>query len=133
MTARLVILIIITLIAGGCARSRYDWNGYDDKLYSYYKTPAESERLMEGLHEIILEAETEGRVPPGIYAEYGYMLYERGQHPDAIIWFGKERDKWPESAFFMERMIAIAGRKKTDKELNKGQVPQAEPLKEKRP
>ncbi len=108
MILRLMLLVFITTALYGCSSTRYHWDGYDDKLYSYYKTPAESERLVEGLYEIIQEGEAENRIPPGIYAEYGYMMYERGRFPEAAIWFGKERDKWPESRFFMERMIAIS-------------------------
>lgn len=107
----LLILAVLSVMAAGCAQSRYAWNGYDDKLYNYYKTPAEAERFMEGLYEVIQDGETTGRVPPGIYAEYGYLLYERGRYPDAIIWFKKEQGKWPESRILMERMIALANGK----------------------
>ncbi len=105
-------IIVIILFLTGCAKSRYSWNGYDDKLYSYYKTPAESDRFMEALQEIIQESEVEGTVPPGIYAEYGYMLYERGKFPDAVIWYSKELEKWPESRILMEKMIAMAEKRK---------------------
>jgi len=109
---RLSILIILMLLSSGCAKSRYSWNGYDDKLYGYYKTPAESDRFMEALQEIIQEAEVEGRIPPGIYAEYGYMLYERGRFADAVIWYRKELEKWPESRLLMEKMIALAEKRR---------------------
>ncbi len=46
-----------------------------------------------------------GRVPPGLYAEYGYALYEAGQANEALIYFGKEKEKWPESAVIMDKMI----------------------------
>jgi len=105
-------IIVIILCLTGCAKNRYSWNGYDDKLYSYYKTPAESDRFMEALQEIIQESELDGTVPPGIYAEYGYMLYERGKFPDAVIWYRKELEKWPESRILMEKMIAMAEKRK---------------------
>ncbi len=111
MIIRLSIIVIILCLTG-CAKNRYSWNGYDDKLYSYYKTPAESDRFMEALQEIIQESELDGTVPPGIYAEYGYMLYERGKFPDAVIWYRKELEKWPESRILMEKMIAMAEKRK---------------------
>lgn len=104
----LLVLAAVCLLLSGCAQSRYAWNGYDDKLYSYYKTPAEADRFMEGLYEVIQDGEASNRVPPGIYAEYGYLLYERGRYPEAVVWFRKERDKWPESRVLMDRMIALA-------------------------
>lgn len=105
---RLLTVMAVSLLMSGCAQSRYAWNGYDDKLYNYYKTPAEADRFMEGLYEVIQDGEASNRVPPGIYAEYGYLLYERGRYPEAVVWFRKERDKWPESRQLMDRMIAVA-------------------------
>ena len=108
---RLLLLMMIAVITAGCAQTRYAWNGYDDKLYTYYKNPVEADRFMESLHEIILDGESSGRVPPGIYAEYGYQLYERGRYPEAVAWFTKERTAWPDSRILMDRMIALASGK----------------------
>ena len=105
---RLLLFMMIAVIAAGCTQTRYAWNGYDDKLYSYYKNPVEADRFMEALQEIMQEGEASGRVPPGIYAEYGYQLYERGRYPEAVIWFTKERTAWPDSRILMDRMIALA-------------------------
>lgn len=109
---RLCLVAVLALFVSGCAQTRYAWDGYDDRLYSYYKNPAESDQFMEGLQEIIQDGEAENRVPPGIYAEYGYMLYERGKFPDAVVWYTKERDKWPESRILMDKMIALASNRK---------------------
>lgn len=109
---RLCLVAALALFVSGCAQTRYAWDGYDDRLYSYYKNPAESDQFMEGLQEIIQDGEAENRVPPGIYAEYGYMLYERGKFPDAVVWYTKERDKWPESRILMDKMIALASNRK---------------------
>lgn len=112
MTIRLVLLLLMVACTPACVQNRYAWNGYDTRLYSYYRTPAESEQFMEGLYEIIQKADAEGRVPPGIYAEYGYQLYERGKFAEAVVWYLKERDKWPESRLLMDKMIALAGNSK---------------------
>jgi hypothetical protein len=111
-SAKLFLLIFIVFVLSGCVQTKYVWNGYDAKLYDYYKTPVESDQFMERLYEIILDGEPENRVPPGIYAEYGFMLYEKGKLADAVIWYRKEREKWPESKFLMDKMIALAGSKK---------------------
>lgn len=136
MFFRLVVLIVLTALVSGCAQPRYTWSGYDEKLYNYYKNPAESEQFMEGLYEIIQDGETDGRVPPGLYAEYGYMLYERGKFPDAIVWYKKEQNKWPESRILMDKMIALANNRKAKTELKKQEQAQnvvMEPTKEKSP
>jgi hypothetical protein len=89
----------------------YRWGGYDAALYSHYKKPQERQEFVERLKKVILEAEQGGeKVPPGCYAEYGYALLEEGQHRAAISYFQKERDLWPESRAFMEKMIRNAER-----------------------
>jgi len=104
-------LSLLLLAMTGCvaqSRYRYNWCNYDTKMYRHYKNPAQREAFVKGLKEIIEEAEPKGKVPPGIYAEYGFALYEEGNHEEAITYFKKESDKWPESKVFMTKLIAIA-------------------------
>lgn len=116
MITRLTILVLLILSVVGCTSSRYAWNGYDEKLYDYYKSPAESEKFIEQLSSIISDGESDNRVPPGIYAEYGYLLFEKGRFSEAEIWFRKEADKWPESRFFMTKMSSLAHTKAGQKQ-----------------
>jgi len=98
----------------GCATSTYyAWGAYDEALYAHYKDPQEREAFVENLKKVLLQAEQEGRrVPPGVNAEYGYALYEEGQYVEAVVYFQKERDLWPESRTLMEKMIRNAERQK---------------------
>lgn len=117
MKIKLFLFLTLLTALTGCVQTHYVWDGYDNKLYSYYKTPAESEQFLEAIHEVIQEGDATQKVPPGLYAEYGYLLFERGQFPEAITWFQKERDKWAESRFFMDRMIALANNRKFKSEV----------------
>jgi hypothetical protein len=98
----------------GCAAgpsTLYAWGGYDDALYAHYKSPQDREAHVARLKAIVLAAEQGGRkVPPGVYAEYGYALLEEGLSDQAVVYFQKERDLWPESRLFMEKMIRNAQR-----------------------
>ena len=104
--SKFLILSFPLFFFGGCAApQKYAWNSYDSTLYGYYKNPVEKEKYMERLKIIILKAEQVKKVPPGIYAEYGYMFYESKNFADAIVYFKKEYDLWPESRMFMQKMI----------------------------
>lgn len=103
-----VILLLSLFFFSGCVPTIYKWNGYDDALYKYYKNPGEREKFREALATIITEGEKSNNVPPGLYAEYGYMFYETGNYVEAIKYFQKEREKYPESIIFMEKMIRNA-------------------------
>jgi len=105
---RLILGAVAVACMSGCASSRYEWNDYDTRLYEYYKTPTERDNFAEALREAILEGEPSGRVAPGIFAEYGYLMYEMGNSQAAIMYYQKEADRWPESRFFMNKMIAVA-------------------------
>jgi len=104
------LLLGIVLLSSGCVQvqAKYQWGGYEQALYDYYKTPAEIERYAEELADTISDGELEGKVPPGIYAEFAYILMLQGDGKKAISYFEKEKKLWPESAQFMDLMIKNA-------------------------
>ncbi len=99
----------VALAAAGCAAAPdrlYQWHGYDDALYAQARAPQDTERYLERLRQIIERAEAaHAKAPPGVYAEYGYALFTSGQLEDAVRYYARERDTWPESRVFMEKMI----------------------------
>lgn len=106
---RLFLYFCLLIFAAGCApKTRYTWNNYDNKLYQHYKNPAEYDQFIEQLKEVIEDGEESGKVPPGIYAEYGFALYEKGNFPEASKYFKLESDKWRESRVIMTKMIQTA-------------------------
>lgn len=113
MTPRAVAVALAVAALSGCAsQSMYTWSDYDVALYRHYREPAGREAWVEALKTAVLEAEQEGRkVPPGLYAEYGYALLEEGQRKEAVVYFEKEKTKWPESRLLMEKMIRNAGQR----------------------
>ena len=112
----LAVICGLLFLAGCGAQTRYAWCNYDSTLYDHYKNPAENEEFVEALKEAVMESEAAGQVPPGLYAEYGYVMYERNNPQMAVQYFQKEADKWPESRAFMARMITNVqqGKKKKD-------------------
>lgn len=115
-----LLVISFSLFLTGCATQKYAWNGYDDSLYAYYKHPETKQKYIEKLNSIIINAEQQHlKVPPGIYAEYGYMFYESQNYSQAMASFQKEEQTWPESSFFMEKMIRDC-KAMMDKTTNKG-------------
>jgi hypothetical protein len=108
-----VFLIAPILIASlaGCVTShqRYDWGTYDPSLYAYYKDPTKAAAFAESLAEIISTADSDhAQIPPGIYAEYGYLQLQEGKNSAAVELFKQEETHWPESKVFMDRMIKVA-------------------------
>ena len=111
MKRSLLVIGVITLITiTGCATSKtlYEWGKYEKSLYSYYKSPGEIDAFVKNLELIITKAESKNKIPPGLYAEYGFVQYELKNYSVAIDYFNKEKALWPESIPFMDKMIINA-------------------------
>ena len=104
--SRIAFVTFALIFISGCAPTGlYDWGDYELALYEFYDDPENFDEYIEALDEIVNESEAADRVPPGMYAEYGYVLYVSGQTGEALTYFEREKTKWPESAVFMDRMI----------------------------
>ncbi|WP_337996646.1 DUF4810 domain-containing protein [Oleispirillum naphthae] len=114
---------VCALLAGGCVQQRlYAWGDYDAAMYRYARDEAEKPAFQDALLRVIETNETAGkRMPPGIYAEYGYQLLEQNRVEDAVSFFDKEKRTWAESTAFMDTMIAYA---RGGRQLKKPTAPQ---------
>lgn len=106
-------LILGALLAlTACAtpqHKKYEWGGYEQSLYEYYKAPANVNALVASIDATIATAEKASRpVPPGMYAEHGFLLLQQGKNVEATASFTKEKARWPESTALMNRMIKLA-------------------------
>lgn len=86
-------------------QSQYYWGNYSEALYGYYEDPTRRPEYQAALVNIVEAAGPQNRVPPGIYAEIGYLELQNGNKETARQYFERERTAWPESAVFMGRMI----------------------------
>ncbi len=97
------------LLAGCAQKGLYAWGNYDTAMYQYARDDTAQPAFQEALLAVIESNETSGkRMPPGIYAEYGYQLLGQSKTDDAIAFFEKEKRTWAESEAFMDQMIAYA-------------------------
>ena len=110
MTLRVFLMApILVASLAGCVTNhqRYAWGSYDPSLYAYYKDPTKAAEFAESLAAIISTADSH-QIPPGIYAEYGYLQLQEGKNSAAVELFKQEETHWPESKVFMDRMIKVA-------------------------
>jgi|JI10StandDraft_1071094.scaffolds.fasta_scaffold312693_3 hypothetical protein len=107
---RLVLMSALFLGACSTPKTMYDWGNYSSALLVYSQNPQATKAFADKLAVDIEKAEAKNRVPPGMYAEYGYAMLELNQDQQALAYFAKERDKWPESAMLMNGLIARVNR-----------------------
>jgi len=101
-------LLLCLTLASGCVQTKYGWYDYDQKLYRHYRDPGQQEVFLEQLKEIVERGTSSNRIPPGLFAEYGYVLYETGKFNEATRYFDLEGKKWPESRVLMAKMVKNA-------------------------
>jgi hypothetical protein len=100
----------LSLIIVGCGTTSKDtfyWGDYSTTLYDYKKNPSE-ETLEAHKKELISLMETSAKnnkvVPPGLSAEYGYILLKEGLENEGIEYLEKEIALYPESTTFITRI-----------------------------
>ncbi len=101
--------LVIALFLSGCAASpsMYYWGDYSSTLYHSKKTPSDETLLkhQQTLEKIIEESKTKNmKVPPGVYAELGYIYLRQNKNDLAIQHFRMEKELYPESTLFMQRL-----------------------------
>ena len=112
---RLLVVSLLVFFVAGCSQSRYDWGGYNSYLYSYYENPQAAESFREALSRHIGYLESAGKTPPpGLYAELGTLYLEKGDTAQAIIFYEKERQTWPESVPLMTSLISSLNKTTTE-------------------
>jgi hypothetical protein len=111
----IIVVATITFI-GGCAQNGlYYFGDYSQTLYKLEKNQDEESLVnhQQELEKIIAESESRTlKIPPGIYAELGYINLKANNTKQALEYFDKEAKLYPESKYFMERLINSANVKR---------------------
>lgn len=93
----------------GCAttgNSLYSWGSYEKDLYRYYLQADKRPEVVHDYLDFIAKLESRNQRPaPGLYAEAGTFLLLQGRPQEAIVYYDKEQQAWPESQYFMGKLI----------------------------
>lgn len=107
-SAPILLAVGLVMLQGCQSPQTYDWGQYEASLYKLAKNPEALDEYGAMLLAQIQRGEAARRVPPGVFAEYGYVLLVNKQGPEALRYFAKEKERWPESALLMDRMMKLA-------------------------
>ncbi|MBW2615657.1 MAG: DUF4810 domain-containing protein [Deltaproteobacteria bacterium] len=114
----LLLLLLVPVLLASCASQRmYYWGDYSTTLYHSRKVPCEGNLLKhtQALENIIQKSEEQNlRVPPGVYAELGYVYFRQNATDTAVKYFLLEEQTYPESRIFMERLVQAARARAAD-------------------
>ncbi|MEG1684862.1 MAG: DUF4810 domain-containing protein, partial [Bacteroides sp.] len=84
---------------------------YEQTSYNYYKqqTPEATEALLKTYEQMIkYQSQSQRKIlPPGISAEYGYLLIQAGKKEEGLAMLENEIKTYPQSKTFIERIIKM--------------------------
>ena len=108
----LYLSMVAILSLTGCTSKKllYSWSDYYNTSYKSLKFGDEKsmENLISTYQQIIKKQEgTRNTVPPGIYADYGFILLQTGETNEGIAMLNKEISLYPESKVFIDRILKI--------------------------
>lgn len=85
----------------------YTWYKYEDLTYQYSKAPTDElkVKVLEQYQKMEKQLALRKVVPPGLYAEYGFMLVNNGEKQKGIELLKKEVSLYPESSKYINRII----------------------------
>ena len=100
---------VLTLSSCGTVQPNlYSWYDSEDATYQYTKRASE-EKLAEAMAQykkvITMQKGARKVVPPGVNAEYGYLLVKAGQKKEGMTLLKEEIALYPESEKFISRII----------------------------
>lgn len=101
-------ICVIALVSCQTNQSLYSWYDSEDATYKYTKRGTD-ELLTKAMaqYEKVIEKQKGVRkvVPPGVNAEYGYLLYKAGKKEEGLALLRAEITAYPESEKFISRII----------------------------
>ena len=104
----LTLFVIMTITSCTTTTTLYSWYNYEDITYEYSKkrTDELQVKVMEQYRKLTENQRgTRGTVPPGLYAEYGYLLYKTGELEEGLKFLKEEIKLYPESDIYISRII----------------------------
>jgi len=109
---KIIFISISVLLLVSCTTQKtlYSWGKYEITSYNYLKNTDEKsiQEIIENYQEIIEKQKgTRNIVPPGVCADYGFLLLQEGQKEKGKQMLMKEIVLYPESKIFIERILKM--------------------------
>ena len=107
---KIFLILILGFAVTACTVTKplYNWSGYDDAVYAYTKNSSEQSisNLVKIYTKLIDNSGGSRNVPPpGVCADYGYILIQKGEITKGKELLVKETILYPESKPFIDRIL----------------------------
>ena len=109
--------VLLSLVTG-CAtapKTLYNWGTYQNQLYARFKASSTPEQQIQEMEKTLNAPKSSQPVAPGFHAHLGLLYGEVGRTNDMCEQFNAEKQLFPESATFMDFLLAKAEKAKGNK------------------
>lgn len=107
---RLVTTSALILITTACATQEpglYGWGNYQSETYSYFRADSAPQEQIAHLEETLQKISAKNQTPPpGFHAHLGMLYAQVGEADKAVSAFQTEKSRFPESAKYMDFLLA---------------------------
>jgi hypothetical protein len=110
MKTLVFVSLLITLFTSCAVKPLYSWGKYEAASYTYLKNSDEksTQQLIVAYEKIIKKQNgSRGVVPPGVYADYGFVLLQANKMSEGRAMLEKEISLYPESKNFIDRILKM--------------------------
>lgn len=109
---KLMLFAITMFLLTSCVTEKplYSWYTYEKSSYNYLKNSDDKsvEDLITSYQSIIEKQKgTRKVVPPGVYADYGFILIQANKVKEGKAMLLKEVELYPESKVFVDRILKM--------------------------
>lgn len=115
---KFLLITTTTLLLASCVagpKPLYNWDRYENVSYSYLKTKNDktTKALLEDYKKMMAKPNGSRKVvPPGVNADYGFMLIQLGKTEEGRTFLEKEIKLYPESKIFIDRILLMTAETK---------------------
>ncbi|MCC5918859.1 MAG: DUF4810 domain-containing protein [Cryomorphaceae bacterium] len=112
MMKKVLPIFMAVIFLASCAKPLYYWGNYNEASYKHLKDldNRSKRKLLDSYAKMIEKAEkksTRQVPPPGVYADYGFLLIEEGRATQGERMLEKEIELYPESAIFIALVLKM--------------------------
>ena len=90
----------------------YYWGDYENLAYKVVKGNEQQDvqTLMASYNDIVngKAKGSSGKIPPGVCADLGFFLMRQGKVEEGKKWLMREKEIYPESSVFVDRILTMA-------------------------
>jgi len=103
------VVLSTTIALSGCMATQpplYRWDSFEAQIYGHFKGEAPEPQIAKLEEQKQKAASGPSAIPPGLHAHLGLLYAKVGNADAAQQCFVNEKTLYPESATFMDRLLA---------------------------